>query len=809
MSYRYSKNQTNGEPEIIIDGWEKGIASSPHKGLASLKAVNISTESGEVMCSFGRVLQTQTGTTGTLTQVNTNTVSVSGITLLVGQIITITNAGTTGLSGNYYYLSTGKLVSGSIVPSDPVNATVVTGITAGSATFSITYPLGSPIQSATETYLDGSNVTQYRYYILDSLGSVWCHDSATLSGIDTPLWFFIGNVGAGASGLAVYNGWITVANGYTIYWKISVLLGSAFASAVSGSVGFESMASHSMLSGHSGTLYGTDGNKITSMFADTSLVSGFANIQSYASWTGSTGSNVVTNGGFTGSAAGWTLTSGWAYGTNNVIKGSDGVTTLAQTMTGNGLTGFYLTFTVSAISVGSFTPSIGAVAGTAVTTAGTFTQYIVTDISGGNLIFTPSSTSRFTLTNISMVSATYVASIISGFAPTDGTFGNRVPATFFTTGTLPTAIVSGTIYYIEWALTHFKVFAAASGGSELNLTTSATGKQYFNTFNPVSAGGSATLIFTSQRLTLPTFETAQCMAEVGATVIIGGKGNVLYPWDQLISTITANGIIPLPENNTVNLVTVNNVCYVFTGQKGNIYITNGSSASLVLSVPDFMAGIPGTPSSYIEPYFVWGGGMYMRGRVWFSILDQTSIKAGNCGGTWSFVPSQNFSTDQDSSSLRVENQSSYGTYSGVSLVLLADQNQLAVGPKYWNGWYSSISGPTYGIDYSNTVPAAATTTFETDLIPTGTFLQKMTFKQIEYKLSCPLAVGETITMSYRQNANASYTALPTFVVESTTGLSGYVPVSFQKGQWLQLQVALNCVATSGSSFVRLKEIIIR
>ena len=83
-------------------------------------------------------------------------------------------------------------------------------------------------------------------------------------------------------------------------------------------------------------------------------------------------------------------------------------------------------------------------------------------------------------------------------------------------------------------------------------------------------------------------------------------------------------LIPLPETNSVNMITVNNMLYVFAGNKGNIYVTNGSTASLVLSVPDYCAGIAGTQPSYFEPYFVWGDAMYMRGRVWFSILDQVA-----------------------------------------------------------------------------------------------------------------------------------------------------------------------------------------
>lgn len=976
MSYKYEK-ELSGNKAIVFEGFEDGIAPSPHKGIANLKSVNISTETGEVMCSFNRTKQSQTAGTGTLTRVDTNTISISGITLLVGTWITILVDSGTGLSGTYYYVSTGKLSA--TFAQD--NSTIVTGINAGTATFSVT-SMGNPLQSATETYTyssigailpqtvqalviggggsggggtgggggggqyqydsshtvtsqaytitvgvggvgvtdddnhtgntgsssifdtmtsvgggggghylnpsgsaggnggnaggggggpgegsqsaDGGTGTQaggkgfpasgathyaggggggstgvgsdgasssggnggngtansisgssttysgggggscfdgggtvgtggtggggnggksnthvagtagtantgggggggkgtgttpaggsgvviisyvtgtmtatggtittsggrtihtfttsgtwtvslsvatihnqinYRYYILDSNAVVWVHDTFTLTGVDTPVWFApdisisVGN--RVVSGLSVLNGWLSVFLDNVIYWKSTSTLGTAFAS---GGINLNAITNknHVCLVGHQGKMYYTDGNFLGSIFPNTSLLTGAANIQTYASYT--------------------------------------------TTSTTNGVL-------------------------------------------------------------VSLLSGTYPN------VPPASTV--RIPATFFTSGTQPTNLTVGTVYYIQWlntsypgATTSFNVYTAASGGSAINIALGAVGTQYFNTFNPIY--DSTTFVFTPQRLNLPSFETAQCMAELGNILIVGGTGNVLYPWDQI--NALPSDIIPLPENNTVNMITVNNSVYVFAGQKGSIYITNGASASFVIKVPDYCAGIEGTQSSYIEPYFTWGGATYMRGRVWFSILDQTSTKAGNCGGIWSFVPTQNFFIGQDTGlSLRIENQSSYGTYSGVSPVILRSEVQTAIAPQYWSAWYSSISAPTYGIDFTDTIPTTSAI-IETELVPTGTNLDKETFSQIEYKLSSPLASGETVTAKYRQNSTDSFTACSTFLTETATDLSGYVPVNFQKGQWIQLQLSLNPVASSASSFIRLKKLILR
>ncbi len=226
-------------------------------------------------------------------------------------------------------------------------------------------------------------------------------------------------------------------------------------------------------------------------------------------------------------------------------------------------------------------------------------------------------------------------------------------------------------------------------------------------------------------------------------------------------------------------------------------------------MPDYTAGVPGTPSSYVEPYFSWGDAMYCRGRVYFGILDQTATKAGNCGGVWSFTPIQNFSASGDNGlSLRMDNQNSYGTYNGLATLLIPSFDQSAKSAQYWSGWQSSISGPTYGLDFTDTVPEE-TTVIESDLMETGTFIEKKTFTQIEYKLSAPLVDGETVALYYRQNGTDAWATCGTPDVESTTGISGLFKVNFQKGQWLQLRAVLTPVASATSSFVRVSELRVR
>lgn len=318
-------------------------------------------------------------------------------------------------------------------------------------------------------------------------------------------------------------------------------------------------------------------------------------------------------------------------------------------------------------------------------------------------------------------------------------------------------------------------------------------------FDPATT---ATYTLQLQALLLPAFETATCLGEVNNQLLVGAASATLYVWDYL--AIGAS-FIYTAESYCQKIVTVNNMAYFFSGSKGNIYITNGSTASLVITIPDYVAASP--TGSQVEPYFVWGGGMYLRGRVWFS------VQATNCGGVWSFIPTQNFYIQQDTGlALRLEAQNSYGNYNGIATLLFAPQDstgQNANGPQYWSAWDSGSS--TYGIDVSSSTPyTGGQTIIETDAAPTGTMLNKKTFNQLEYKLSTALVTGEAVQLKYRTDLTAPFISAGTVQLDSAGSspnsvVSGIFPANFQKSQWLQLQAVLTSTA-SNPSFCRVVDL---
>ena len=508
------------------------------------------------------------------------------------------------------------------------------------------------------------------------------------------------------------------------------------------------------------------------------------------------------NGGVTTTAGGMTVMNGYVF-----LLGGNNVFTVSTSQLGNAPAVLSAGGLLSKATTTNPHYAFAGHQGRLYYTDGIFVGSIFPNTSIDSDLTTPITNIQSYCSYTSSTTTGTISAVLNGSFPTESSTGtpSRIPAYFFTSfgGTQPTNLTAGTKYYIQYVtatIGTFQVFAAQTGGAAIDIQSGAVGTTYFNTFFPQSGDGNKTYTFSPERLLLPSNEIATTISELGNTVVVGTQSNYLYPWNQVDPL--PNDPLPMPESYTFSMVTVNNVLYVFAGYRGNIYITNASSVSLALSVPDYCSGL-------IEPYFVWGGSMFLRGRVYFSIQDQTSSHTGNMGGVWSFIPVQNFSYDQSVGiALRMDNKNSYATFNGRCPVLIAAVDQQARGPQYWSAWISDITTPTYGIDFSDTVPSVAGV-IETDIAPTGTMLDKRSFTQIEYKLSSPLVSGDSVALSYRTNLTTAFASAGTVQVETTTDIAGYLPVNFEKTQWVQLKATLTPNGSSNSSFVRLTELRLR
>jgi len=317
----------------------------------------------------------------------------------------------------------------------------------------------------------------------------------------------------------------------------------------------------------------------------------------------------------------------------------------------------------------------------------------------------------------------------------------------------------------------------------------------------------ATYVF-DQTQVLPFNDVAQCLAPLGNNLLVGGKLNVVYPWDTFSSL--PNYPILVPEFNMAKMVTVNTNTFIFCGTKGRIYYTNGSQVGLFKKIPDHIGGR--------EKYnYIWGGATSNKNQLYFGVLAQDYSSATGVtayGGLWAI--------DLDTKALRLVNKLSYGTYAGYASAVVYVQpssfnsfppaaGYISSAADLYIGWVSANSGGYSGIDKTiGTAYTNSEATIDYDLIPIGTYDKPREFARIEYKLTRPLVSGESIVLKQRLIFNNSDTGYTTVLSDSTVGnysLSG--EVNFKNAQWLQIQAILNTVNTTSASYTRLKEIRIK
>lgn len=288
---------------------------------------------------------------------------------------------------------------------------------------------------------------------------------------------------------------------------------------------------------------------------------------------------------------------------------------------------------------------------------------------------------------------------------------------------------------------------------------------------------------------LPATDVAQCIAPLGNNLLIGGKLNIIYPWDTF--SITALYPIFLAEYNVQSMVTINTNTYALVGNRGRIYYTNGSQAVLFVKIPDHLSGT-------VEPYFTWGGFTSQKNQLYFSVLATSNggSAINQYGGVWAI--------DIDTKALRLTNQLSYGTYAGFASVIIPNFSTNPAGTGLYIGWNNNSS--VYGIDTTISTPYTGSQAYIiSDLIPIGTYNMPRDFERVEYRLTRPMVSGESVTMYYRLIFDSSDTGWIQIFTDNIVGAySNSQPVSFKNAQWLQMKVVLNSTASS-PSYTRLKE----
>lgn len=125
------------------------------------------------------------------------------------------------------------------------------------------------------------------------------------------------------------------------------------------------------------------------------------------------GDEKITNGNFTGSATGWTVPTGWAYNSDNVIKNADGILPLQQDCGLIPGRDYELILTVSSRTAGRLICEIGDVKGTEINVNGTYTQSFRA-ISNSPLKIVPANNSRLIVDSVSVKEILVPVTIVVG-----------------------------------------------------------------------------------------------------------------------------------------------------------------------------------------------------------------------------------------------------------------------------------------------------------------------------------------------------------------------------------------------------------
>ena len=293
---------------------------------------------------------------------------------------------------------------------------------------------------------------------------------------------------------------------------------------------------------------------------------------------------------------------------------------------------------------------------------------------------------------------------------------------------------------------------------------------------------------------IPKPDQGTCIAPSGTGMLIGGTKNFIYTWDTLGTAAT--GYIYLAESFTNAIVTANQNSYVFCGNRGNIYITNGSQANVWKKIPDHLSGA-------VYPVYYFHGATYQKGRLYFGLSG--SLQTGssfNMGGVWTI--------DLETGTLRCSNQLSYGTYAGYANCFLQGQipTNTPPGVGLYIGWADGLGN--YGVDVPVSTPYTSGQSYVvSDLIPIGTCLQPTTPQQFEYKLAVPLLADESVELQVASYLGGSFTSLGTTAgSNSKIILSDIFPNKIQEQQWLLVKCILSG-RTSTPSYNRLTQLRIK
>lgn len=862
MAYRIEKN--GEDRDIVIDGFDQGIADSPELGIASIQGANITSVPGEACVSFSTVASTlpPTGITSASYSAvaSTDIVTVSSTTgyytgmaieLLTTSMPSTLNllvvAGGAGGVGSSNTQNTGGGGGGQVVPQSSVSITPGTypiivgtgglanapGTNSSALSFTAT---GGAVGSMTTGGASGSGKAGGTGALNASAGAGGGGGGDSVAGTN-------GNISGAQNGGNGGNGTTSSISGSSnSYGDGGGGGGYSGNGAVSSTGGGGGLGN----GGHGGFSNGSGTTNATNGATNTGSGGGGAGGTTSATSPGTGGSGVVFISYVTGSitATGGSITTSGGNtihafnspGTTNFVVTAVNPPVLATYYIGN-ISGntFKLYYDLGLTSLANFLIDVtGTYAVPSMTTAvwSTYYQYYASPTSvavlmtfiidnTGNCWYLTTKASTGTGGTIPANSIQYTGNLGHAVSGTNADFGVVVWQKYLF------VIVGRTIDYISIAsllsatptwtyawktdliYTQYQHQAISSARYDSVFICNANYIASLKRSPAAIAGGNAfdptnssTYDYTSTALLLYDYDYAQCISQLGSTgLLIGGVLNYVYPWDGISSQFDPPLICA--DFNIVRIVTTNSNAYVFAGNRGRIYICNGQQVQLYKKIPDSLTGLP-------DPYYTWQDALYLRNKLYFTLTatDNTGSTISTMGGLWclGIDAGQTQISLPTAGSLFNSNQFSYGTYGGSCPVLFYSQLNTPAGYGIGGVWLNS---GVVGLDTSSSNPYTGyQTILQTDIIPIGTYYTAETNRQVEYKLAKQLVSGESLRISWRGDLSSSFTPIWTTTSEAVGKVSDAHTVNFEKQQWVQFQVEIASTVTT-PSFVRLRELRIR
>lgn len=199
---------------------------------------------------------------------------------------------------------------------------------------------------------------------------------------------------------------------------------------------------------------------------------------------------VIQNGTFTGAETGWTLGTGWAYSSNNVLHSAGNTATLSQTLLPvTQKCPYRVTFDIGGRTAGTVTVSLGGgTASAARSTSGTYEEVITCGTTDYTLAFTPSTDFDGTIDNV------ICTALIPRADESLATFGGGVRMYYVLDGSLTngtgatTTIVQYTNQAGATGRTNGATINQLISDVQSHLPHSGTGAGKFGPFIPLQAG---------------------------------------------------------------------------------------------------------------------------------------------------------------------------------------------------------------------------------------------------------------------------------------------------------------------------------